>query len=68
MNQETFSIPNISCGHCTRTIENELSALAAVSAVSADSESKRVVVTTSGEAAEVEALLEEIGFPGKAID
>jgi hypothetical protein len=33
MEKRTFSVPSISCGHCVRTIKNELSELEGVSAV-----------------------------------
>lgn len=40
MSTKTFVVPNISCGHCTRTIENELGDVAGVTAVKADEASK----------------------------
>lgn len=64
--QIQYLVENISCGHCTNTIENELSALSAVSAVSADKDSKLVTITIADEDAmtTVEDLLDEIGFAG----
>ena len=66
MTQLHYRVDNISCGHCTRTIETELSELADVSAVAADKNSKVVTVTLTGtgRAEAVENLLDEIGFPG----
>lgn len=62
---KTYHIPNISCGHCTATIERELKALAGVKSVHADAESKNVAVEVDSEEtlSEVESLLEEIGYP-----
>lgn len=37
---ETFSIPNISCGHCVMSIKNELSELEGVKTVEGDPEKK----------------------------
>ncbi|MFN2303475.1 MAG: heavy-metal-associated domain-containing protein [Anaerolineales bacterium] len=45
MKSVTFSIPNISCNHCTHTITMELSDLEGVSKVDADLQSKMVTVT-----------------------
>ena len=44
MEKETFSIPNISCGHCVMTIKNELKALEGVESVAGDPESKQITV------------------------
>ena len=40
MAKETFSIPNISCGHCVMTIKNELTAMEGVKAVEGNPEKK----------------------------
>lgn len=63
--EKSYHVPNISCGHCTATIERELKLLAGVQAVKAELESKQVAVTVSEPAvlASVEATLSEIGYP-----
>ncbi|MCG6961835.1 MAG: heavy-metal-associated domain-containing protein [Acidobacteria bacterium] len=65
MSERSFVVPNISCHHCTRTIERELGELAGVTHVSADAGTKNVIVswddTTSWE--EIRAVLVEIGYP-----
>lgn len=65
MTTKTYQIPNISCGHCTATIERELRAIDGLQRVKAELESKEVTVEVAGEEvlAEVESLLEEIGYP-----
>ncbi len=65
MNTVKYSIPNISCGHCTRTIENELSELEGVRQVKADATAKSVEISFEAPADEagVRALLVEINFP-----
>lgn len=68
MNQYSYFIDNISCGHCTQTIETELSTLAEVHSVSADKTSKIVTISTDGTGATIEALLVEIGFAGKRLN
>ena len=67
MAQQDYLVDNISCGHCTNTIESELAELPGVESVQADKDSKVVSVTTASDTAftAVENLLEEIGFPGK---
>ena len=44
MNEDTFSIPNISCGHCTMAIQNELTDLEGVTRVDGQIEAKTVTV------------------------
>lgn len=62
---KTFIVPNISCGHCTHTIEMELGELAGVTAVSADQQTQQVEVTWTDPATwdQIEALLKEINYP-----
>ena len=65
MTTKTFVVPNISCGHCTHTIELEVGELAGVSQVKADEATKQVTVmweaptTWTG----IESLLKEINYP-----
>ncbi len=40
----TYSVPNISCGHCVHTIQTELIELEGVKDVRASAETKTVVV------------------------
>jgi copper chaperone CopZ len=66
MAERTVSIPNISCGHCVKTIERELSELSGVEWVGAEADGRTVTVRwdegrTSWDA--VEALLQEIDYP-----
>jgi len=44
MDKKTFSIPNISCGHCTMAIENELKEVPGISSVEGNIEAKTVTV------------------------
>ena len=65
MQSKTVTVPNISCGHCTHTVEMELGELAGVQSVKADIESKQVVVQWDDPATweKIEALLQEINYP-----
>ena len=65
MNSKTIIVPNISCGHCTNTIQSEVSELAGVSAVSADVSTKQVVIAWDEPATweQIDETLNEIGFP-----
>ena len=69
MQSKTFKVPNISCGHCVHTIQNELSELAGVESVVASQETKLVTVewqeppqTWAG----IKELLAEINYPPEA--
>ncbi len=65
MTSKTFVVPNISCGHCTHTIEMEVGELAGVTSVKAEQESKQVTVAWQDPATweQIEALLQEINYP-----
>ena len=65
MTTKTFVVPNISCGHCTHTIESELADVAGVQSVKADQASKQVTVAFDAPATwdKIVATLEEINYP-----
>ncbi len=69
MTTVTYSIPAISCGHCTHTIETELSDLQGVQSVKAELDTKRVAVTFDAPASEekIKALLAEINYPAEGL-
>lgn len=64
MQSKTFTVPNISCGHCVRTIEEEVSGLGGVVSVKADQASKQVVVDWDAPADwdKIKTVLDEIGY------
>jgi copper chaperone CopZ len=64
MSTKTFTVPNISCGHCTHTIEMEVGELPGVKAVVADQQSKRVTVEWETPATwdQIRATLVEINY------
>ena len=65
MESKTVTVPNISCGHCTHTIEMELADIAGVQSVKADEDSRQVVVQWGEPATweQIEAMLVEINYP-----
>jgi copper chaperone CopZ len=65
MNQETFTIPNISCGHCTMAIQNELQELEGVDKADGSIEAKTVTVVwdTPANREQIIATLKEINYP-----
>lgn len=65
MAARVYVCPDISCQHCTATIERELKALDGVVSVQADLNTKKVVVEVTDESLfpKVEATLKEIGYP-----
>lgn len=67
MSTVTYTVPKIHCGHCVHTIKMELSDLAGVTNVSADANTKQVVVSydTPASEAKIEALLAEINYPAQ---
>ena len=59
----TFSVPGMTCGHCEASIKQEVGAVAGVTAVDVDLESKDVVVTGSSlDRDALVAAIDEAGF------
>lgn len=65
MEKQTFSIPNISCGHCVMSIKNELSEIEGIKTVEGDPASKTVTVEweTPATLAKIQNTLKEINYP-----
>ncbi len=65
MTTVTYTIPNISCGHCVHTIQMEVGDMAGVEAVEANADTKTATVTFGDPATDVaiKALLVEINYP-----
>lgn len=65
MPEKTVTASNISCHHCTHTIQRELGELEGVELVEADPTTKRVRVRWRAPASweQVSTTLEEIGYP-----
>ena len=61
----TYSIPNISCGHCVHTIQSELIELAGIKSVVADQNTKMTTIEYEAPANEekIKALLASIDYP-----
>ena len=59
----SYSVPDVSCGHCRMAIEREVSTVAGVAAVKVDLDTK--TVTVSGDrldAAAIVAAIDEAGY------
>jgi copper chaperone CopZ len=65
MAKATFTIPNISCGHCVNAIKNELSEMDGVKSVAGSPESKTVDVEWEDPASleKIRETLIEINYP-----
>ena len=64
MSSKTFTVPNISCGHCTHTIKMELGELPGVKSVEAEVASRQVTVEWEAPATwdQIKAALVEINY------
>lgn len=65
MKTVTFNVPEISCGHCTSSIESALKELAGIRSVSASVENKTATVEFAEESISEAAIIEaidDIGF------
>ena len=65
----TYTVPAISCGHCTHTIETEVGELKGVQSVKAAIDTKKVEITFDAPASEemIKALLAEINYPAEGL-
>jgi copper chaperone CopZ len=65
MEKETFSIPNISCGHCVMSIKNELTELDGVKTVDGSPEAKTIDVAWESPATleKIKDTLKKINYP-----
>jgi copper chaperone len=65
MEKTTFTIPNISCGHCVMSIKNELGDIKGISTVDGDPETKSMSVEWEAPATLeiIKAQLSEINYP-----
>jgi len=66
MTTKTVNVPNISCGHCTMTIEREVGELGGVDSVKAEQETKNVTISWDPDATDwvvIEDTMKEINFP-----
>lgn len=65
MEKKTFSIPNISCGHCVMSIKNELSELEGVRSVEGNPEARSIDVEWDAPITEDKIIdtLKEINYP-----
>ncbi len=65
MTTVTYTIPNISCGHCVHTIKSEVSELPGVKNVEADMVGKVATISFDAPATEekIKALLAELNYP-----
>ena len=65
MEKKTFSIPNISCGHCVMSIKNELLELNGIKTMEGNPEAKSVVVEWEAPITEdkIKETLKEINYP-----
>jgi copper chaperone len=69
MTTVTYSVPAISCGHCTHTIETELGDMQGIQSVKAAIDTKKVEITFDAPANEdsIKALLSEINYPVESL-
>jgi copper chaperone CopZ len=60
--QTTYSVPDISCGHCRMAIGREVEKVAGVCAVDVDLAAKRVTVAGEFADAQVRAAIDDAGY------
>ena len=66
MQTKTFKVPNISCGHCVHTVQNEVSELEGVKNVVAVENTQTVTIEWEEPPLtwdNIKSLLEEINYP-----
>lgn len=65
MDSRTYTVPNISCGHCVHTIQTELRDLKGITRVEVDQAGKKVAVDFEAPATDegIRTVLAEINYP-----
>ena len=65
MESQTFSIPNISCGHCVMAIKRELGEMDGISKVEGDPGKKEITVDWSAPVTleKIKDTLKDINYP-----
>lgn len=68
MTTVSYFVPNISCGYCVHTIQNELADIVGMQTVKVDQETRKVEVVFEAPASEekIKALLALIDYPVSA--
>lgn len=64
---QSFSVPDMTCGHCKASVEQALSALPDAGRISVDLAAHVVKVDGPAPAAAILAALDEAGFPATKI-
>ena len=63
MNQMTYTVPGMSCGHCKEAVSSELQEVPGVESVDVDLDTKLVVVSGAGlDDGALRAAIEEAGY------
>lgn len=67
MQEQTFSVPNIACGHCVAAIQSELKELDGVVSVDGDAAGKRITVEWDSPATleQIKGALKEMNYPAE---
>jgi copper chaperone CopZ len=67
MEKKTFTIPNISCGHCVMAVKNGLTELEGVNSVEGNPETKTMIVEWNAPATleKIKDTLQEINYPAE---
>ena len=58
----TYSVPDISCGHCKASIEGEVGKLSDVSSVNVDVDARTVTVDGDASDEAIKAAIDEAGY------
>jgi len=62
-----FSVPEMTCGHCKKTVEEALNTLDANASVSVDLDKHEIGVSTAASAAEIMSSLKTAGYEATQI-
>lgn len=62
-----FSVPEMSCGHCTAAIEKAVKQADPAATINCDLSTRHVVISTSLPEAEMSAAIKQAGYESDAI-
>ena len=68
LSETLLSVPDMTCGHCSASVESALSALPGADAVEIDLPARHVLVKGKIAPEALVAVLDEIGFPATLVN
>lgn len=64
---KTFTLPDMSCGHCVATVTKAIKTLDSTAEVKADLSARTVSVESKAPAGAISKAMEQVGYPNRPV-